>query len=358
MILNKKAPEKSLIEALAKIAPGTELREALDNIIKAKIGGLIVMGDTKNVLEICNGGFKLNCPFTPQQLYELAKMDGAIILDEEVSRILLANVHLVPDSSLYSSETGMRHRTAERVAKQTKALVISISQKRDVVALYLGNIKYVLEELRVILAKANQALQTLEKYKARLDQVLSNLSLLEYEGLATLFDGVVVLQRNQMVERISQEIERYISELGSEGRLIRMQLEELMANVKEEGLMTIKDYCKDQKSPEKIKEDLMNLSSEELLDLTSIGRILGYKGAASVLDQPIPPRGYRILRKIPRLPLPVIEHIVEKFSTLPRLLKASIQELDEVEGVGQVRAKAIQENLKRFREAYLMERYS
>lgn len=352
-------PDKklSVIKALERVAPGAPLREALDYIIDARTGALIVIGDVDHVERLCNGGFGVNCPFIPQKLFELAKMDGAIILDEDINRILRANVHLVPDSSLSTAETGMRHRTAERVAKQTNALVISISQKRDIVSLYVGERKYALDDIRVVLTKANQALQTLERYKIRLDQVSSNLSALEFEDLVTLVDVATFFQKSEMVRRVSNEIERYISELGAEGRLIQMQLEELMGGVEEINLMTLNDYCKDVRRVEKVKSDLVKLSDEDLLDLLLISNILGYKGDTNLLDKPVHPRGFRALKRIPRLPISVVAKIVGKFKDLQTILGASIGELDEVDGVGEIRARAIQEGLKRLREYNLMERY-
>lgn len=348
--------EQRLVDALKKVAPGTELREALERIISARTGALIVVGDTKNVMPLCDGGFGLGCEFIAQKLFELAKMDGAIIMDEDMTRILRANVHLVPDSSLPTSETGMRHRTAERVAKQTKALVISISQRRDVVSLYIDDMKYVLADIRVILAKANQALQTLERYKIRLDQVFTNLNTLELEDLVTLQDVANLLQRSEMVERVAGEIERYINELGAEGRLIEMQMEELMAGVREDTLMAVGDYCLNKRA-ERAKSELAKLSSEDLLDFLKICRILGYEGDPGILDLSVHPRGYRLLRKIPRLPIKVAKRIVSKFGNLQGILQASIEDLDVVEGVGAVRAKAIWEGLKRIKEHSFLERY-
>jgi diadenylate cyclase len=353
----EKVKEQLLINALEKVAPGTELHEGLEYIISARTGALIVVGDVETVMKLSNGGFEVNCGFTSQKLFELAKMDGAIILDEEASQILLANVHLIPDASLPTSETGMRHRTAERVARQTKALVISISQARDVVSLYVDDVKYILEAIPVILAKANQALQTLEKYKLRLDQVSSNLSALEFEDLVTLMDVVTVIQRAEMVARVAREIERYISELGSEGRLIKMQLDELIGGVSEDSLMVVRDYCVDVKAAEELIERLSDLSSEELLDPVEICHLLGYEESDNLLEFPVHPRGYRLLRKIPRLPLTVVANLVDQFNDLQTVLQASIEELDQVEGVGEVRAKAIQDGLKRLKEYNLLERY-
>jgi diadenylate cyclase len=354
--LDKKT-EEALIEALERMAPGTELREGLEHILSARTGALIVIGDTDHVLEVCNGGFELDCEFNAQHLFELAKMDGAIILDKDISRIIRANVHLVPDPSLPTSETGMRHRTAERVARQTNALVISISQKRDVVTLYLNGIKYALQDIRVLLAKANQALQTLERYKTRLDEVLANLSALEFEDLVTLLDVVTAIQRFEMVHRVSREIERYISELGTEGRLIRMQLDELVGNIEEQALMVVKDYSPDSERATLVLETLASISSEDLLDATQVGKALGYEETVNMLEQPLHPRGYRLLSRVPRLPISVVERIVDRFKSLKAIMEASIEELDAVEGVGEVRAKAIKEGLQRLKEYNILERY-
>ena len=353
----KKKAEERLTKALVKVAPGTDLREGLDHILSAKTGALIVVGDTPRVKNIVSGGFVINCDFNSQRLYELAKMDGAIILDEAVSKILYANVHLVPDPSLATSETGMRHRTAERVAQQTKSLVISISQKREVISLYVDDIKYALQDIRVVLSKGNQAIQTLEKYKNRLDQVSSNLNALEFEDLVVLVDVLTVAQRGEMVKRVGHEIQRYINELGSEGRLLHMQLEELIAGVDEDVMMLIKDYSSNGKRDEKIRDSLQEADPEDLLDLMNISQALGYEGVISELDSSVHPHGYRLLRRIPRLPPRVINKLVDHFHDLESIIHASVEELDDVEGVGTVRAQAIQEGLRRLKEYNLLERY-
>lgn len=352
-----KRKDKQLISVLEKVAPGTELRSAIEQILRAGTGALIVMGDIPNVMKIVNGGFNLDGDCTPYRLYELAKMDGAIILDDDAKRILYANVHLVPDSSLPTTETGIRHRTAERVAKQTKAVVISISQKREIVSVYFEGSKYVLEDIPVVLAKANQALQTLEKYKSRLDQVAANLSALEFEDLVALVDVITVIQRSEMVERIAVEVNRFVSELGADGRLLRMQLDELMGAVAEDALMVIKDYCVDPRQAEKVKQKLRDMSSEELLDFMNISRIFGYDGALNILDRTVHPRGYRLLKRIPRLPIKIVNKIVDNFGSLKAVVNASIENLDDVDGVGAVRAQAIQEGLRRLKEYNLLERY-
>ncbi|SCG84137.1 hypothetical protein DW1_2576 [Proteiniborus sp. DW1] len=348
-----------MAESLKIVAPGTTLRDGLENIVRAKTGALIVIGEKEGVMNIVDGGFKINSDITPANLYELAKMDGAIVLSSDIKKILVANAQLVPDSSILSRETGTRHRTAERVAKQTGELVIAISQRRNVISLYKGNYKYVLKDVNEILNKANQAIQTLEKYKVVLKQAMINLSALEFENLATVFDATKVLQRTEMVMRITAEIERYILELGNEGRLIQMQLEELTNGVEEDGINIIKDYyiSKDNNSIESIINQIKALNSEELLDLAIIAKLLGYDEGVNTLDLTVSPKGYRILSKIPRIPGGVLENTIQMFGSLEEILKASISQLDAVDGIGEVRARSIKEGLRRLQEQSMVDRH-
>jgi diadenylate cyclase len=346
-------------QLLQMVAPGTSFRDGLENVLRAKTGGLIVVGYSTEVREIVDGGFSIDCDFSPNYLYELAKMDGAIILSEDIKRILYANTQLIPDSSISSSETGIRHRTAERVAKQTNKLVVSISQRRNVITLYQGNLRYSLKDIGVILTKANQAIQTLERYKVVLDQSLTNLSASEFEELVTLHDVTNVIARFEMVLRIKAEINRYINELGNEGRLISMQLEELVGNAELEARLLVKDYVRDL-SEDRVKDmqaGLKRLSSDELLEPHQIIRLLGYPHTNSIVEEPVSPRGFRILGKIPRLPSIIIANLVEKFGYLPHMMMATIEELDEVDGIGEVRARAIKEGLKRIQEQVFIDRH-
>lgn len=346
-------------QLLQLVAPGTPFRDGLENVLRAKTGGLLVVGYSPEVMEIVDGGFSINCDFSPNYLYELAKMDGAIILSEDLRRILYANTQLIPDSSIPSIETGIRHRTAERVAKQTGKLVVSISQRRNVITLYQGSLRYSLKDMGVILTKANQAIQTLEKYKSVLDQSFTNLGATEFEELVTLEEVANVIQRLEMVLRIKSEIKRYINELGTEGRLISMQLEELVSRIDEEEIWLIRDYSRDP-SEEKVREirhQLRKLSSDELLDHHQITRILGYPHTNNIGDEPISPRGYRVLHKIPRLPSMIISNLIERFQFLPHIIMATIEELDEVDGIGEVRARAIKEGLKRIQEQVFIDRH-
>ncbi|MGP4082470.1 DNA integrity scanning diadenylate cyclase DisA [Pseudalkalibacillus sp. R45] len=343
---------------LQYIAPGTPLRDGIDNVLRAKTGGLIVVGCNDKVQKLVDGGFSINCRFSPAYLYELAKMDGAIILNDEGNRILFANTQLIPDTSIPSKETGIRHRTAERVAKQTGNLVVSISQRRNVITLYQGNIRYSLQDIGVILTKANQALQTLEKYKSVLDQSLTDLGALEFEELVTFQEVSQVIHRIEMVLRIRNEIIKYVNELGSEGRLISMQMEELVSNIESEAALIVKDYAKDSKvDPYRTLNELKKLSSEELLEENAIVRLLGYLPSANIYEEPVKPRGYRILHKIPRLPSLIIENLVQHFKHLQNTLKASIEELDEVEGIGEIRARKIKDGLKRIQEQLFLDRH-
>lgn len=346
-------------EVLKLVAPGMPLREGLDNVLRAKTGALIVIGYDEGMDDMVDGGFRIECPFSPAHLYELAKMDGSIILSGDAKRILYANTHLNPVSSIPSTETGIRHRTAQQVAKQTGKLVISISQRRNVITLYKGTFRYSLKDIGVILTKANQALQTLEKYKSVLDQSMTNLSALEFEELVTLQDVTKVIQRIEQVIRIKSEINKYILELGTEGRLIRMQLEELVAGVEAEEYWLVKDYGfgLEERPAKQIFDQLKELSSDELLDRQHITRMIGFAPGGNTDEEPVIPRGYRILHKIPRLPASVVENVVGEFHHLSKIMVASTEQLDDVEGIGEVRARVIKDGLKRIQEQVFIDRH-
>ncbi len=351
--------EEFMREVLKLVAPGTPFREGLDNVLRAKTGALIVVGYSSQIMEIVDGGFSINCDFNPANLYELAKMDGSIILSDDLKKILYANTQLIPDNSIPSVETGIRHRTAERVAKQSGNLVISISQRRNIITLYQGNNRYSLKDIGVILTKANQAIQTLEKYKSILDQALTNLSAMEFEELVTLNDIVFVIHKIEMVKRVYKEIEMFTNELGIEGRLVTMQAEELVANIDSEAFNLYKDYNKNNLNEEinRLISELKKMSYDDLLDTHNMARILGYTGKIDLQEELVSPRGYRILSRIPRLPSGIIENLISKFLNLSNIMVATIEELDEVEGIGEVRAKAIKEGLKRIQENVFIGRH-
>lgn len=343
--------KSELISLLKKTAPGTPLREGLDNVLRAKTGGLIVLTDDPAINDMVTGGFIIDCPYSPASLYELAKMDGAIILNKDATRILRANAHLNPDPSVPSYETGIRHRTAEKVARQMDTLVVCISQRRNVITLFKGDIKYYVKESNVLVGMANQAVQTLDKYKTVLDKALNSLSVLEYDGMVSITDVAKVLQRAEMFARVEEELSKYISELGTEGRLIQMQVEELIANVARDEERTIMDYENwgGQKTVSEILERLRNLKSEDLLHLEIFARELGYE-IGKDQDNILVTRGYRLLSRIPRLPFGVIQNMINYFGSFSRIQQASVEELDEVEGIGETRAKTIKDGLKRMRD--------
>ena len=350
--------DATLLAAIAKVAPGTPLREGIDDIIRAREGALIVIGNPDELSFLYSGGMKLDLPFTPQLLYELAKMDGAIILNADLSRLAYANVQLMPDPTIASNETGTRHRTAERVAKQTGALVVSISQQRETVTLFVGARRYQLEPVAEALAKTNQALATLETYRQRLDQVLTRLTALEFQNAVVLDDVLVVLQRAELTTRMADEVERACVELGSEGRLIRMQLEELVGEVPREKRTVLYDYHA-VGGPEAAREGLEALAGipyTQLLEFELLA-VLGYPATTNPLDHSVSPRGYRVLSHIPRLSDALIHDVVAGLGNLEAIVRASQRDLEAVDGVGAVRAREIREGLRRLQEHNLVDRF-
>lgn len=341
---------------LQMLAPGTVFRLGIENVLHADTGGLIVVGDSPELMDLVSGGFQIDCEFTPARLYELAKMDGAIITNGDASRIVVANAQMDPDPSIHSNETGIRHRTAERLARQTGQLVVAISQRRKVVTLYQGNIVFRLRDLASILVKANQALQTLEKYRNVLLRELQRLGGLEFEDMVTVSEVCKVIRRSLKVLNIAGELENYIIELGTEGRLVKMQLDEMIASVEEEALFIIQDYSNSHdKSPQELMNSMRKAFEEDISDAVFISRILSLGTSSSHLDQQISSRGYRMLHKLPRIPITIIENLVSRFGLLGHILRASIEELDDVEGIGEVRARSIKIGLKRMQEQLLLE---
>jgi diadenylate cyclase len=356
-------PEGDLLRAtLAAVAPGTALRDGLERILRGNTGGLVVLGYDRVVEALSTGGFPMDVEFSATRLRELAKMDGAIVLDDTYTRIVRAATHLVPDPSIPTEESGTRHRTAERVAKQTGFPVISVSQSMRIIALYVDGRRYVLDDSAAILSRANQALATLERYKLRLDEVSGTLSALEIEDLVTVRDAVAVTQRLEMVRTIASEIESYVVELGTDGRLLSLQLDELMAGVEQERELIVRDYMppasgRRARKASDVLTELDNISATDLLDLATIARMTGFGASADVLDQAVSPRGYRLLARVPRLPPTVVDRLVEHFGSLQKLLSANIDDLQAVEGVGEMRARSVREGLSRLAESSILERY-
>lgn len=352
--------DEIITEILKLIAPGTKIREGLENILKAKTGGLIVIGDTKEVLEIVDGGFNLNVDYTSSRLYELAKMDGAIILSEDLKKILYANAQLIPSPSISTNETGTRHRTAERTAKQTGKIVISVSQRRNVITIFKGELRYVLQDSSRVITKANQALQTAEKYKKVFDDKLNLLNEYEFNDIVTLQNVIVCIQRAEMVLKVVDEVKMAIYELGEQGRLFQMQLEELLGNIEEEESLIIKDYLvyKRKKTVEKALDQIRSMDHEELMNSQLMAKVLGYDDFDNSEEVNVFTRGYRILNKIPRMPSNIVENLVSSFKSFQYIIQADIPALDDVEGIGEIRAKAIKRSLKRMQEQFIFDNLS
>jgi diadenylate cyclase len=365
-----------LIEALALVAPGTALRDGIDRILQSKRGALIVVGDDPVVLSICTGGFLLDAEFSPQRLSELAKMDGAIILAPDASRIARANVHLVPRASIPTSETGTRHRTAERVARSIDVPVVTASEAMGTVTVYRHARKHTLQRTGHLVARATQAVTTVQRFKTRFDFALATLSTLEVEDAVSVRDVVGVLQPGEMVLRIVEEIEDYLVELGEDGRLIRLQLEELGAGLDKALLLVVLDYVVPKGAPRPSRpggdgqadgrtgrelaarralEALHALTPEQLLDQGLVAGVLGLGSGG--LDAGIEARGYRLLHQLPRVSDVIVERIVDRFATLPRIMQASLGELEQVGGVGEAKARSVKHGLARLAEASILERY-
>ncbi|GAB2933816.1 DNA integrity scanning diadenylate cyclase DisA [Rhodococcus aerolatus] len=345
---------------LARLAPGTDLREGLERILRGRTGALVVLGHNPVVEALCDGGFALDVQFAPTRLRELSKMDGAVVLDDYATRILRANVQLVPDPSIPTDESGTRHRTAERVAIQTGYPVVSVSQSMGIVSVYVDGTRHVLADSSTILSRANQAVDTLERYKTRLDEVDRQLSVLEIEDFVTQRDAMTVVQRLQMVRRISSEIADDVVELGTDGRLLQLQLEELMGGTENDRLQVVRDYLPGHPGAAEVAEllDVLDtLGNAELLDLTRLSGVFGLPAAVESLDAPLSPRGYRLLSRVPRLPEYLLDSLVDTFGSLQSLLAATAEDLRRVDGVGEGRARSIREGLSRLAEASIAERY-
>ena len=354
--------QDEILEVLRKVAPGTVLRDGLDNILKAKTGALIVLSESDAVMNIVDGGFKLDLDFTPANIYELCKMDGAIVVSSDIKKILRANVQLVPDSKIKTVETGTRHRTAERVAKQTNEIVISISQRRGIITIFKGDFRYVIKDIDAVNIEANQ---TLEKYKKVFDHTLNVLTEHEFDDIVYLELVANAIYRSETVMRMKTEVERTIIELGNEGRLVNIQLLELIDNVEQEEKQIIQDYMvinkkKAKRTPEAILEEIRKIDRKGLIDSEKLIKLLGYESDSTteLLDRNVSPRGYRVLNKIPKMPASVIEKIIDAFGSLQIVCNATAAQLDDVDGIGERRAKIISQSLKRLQEQNILKLYN
>lgn len=313
------------------------MRQALERIIQGGKGALIVMGSGSDVDEASSGGFALDgALFTPARLAELAKMDGGIVLDDDLDRIIAANVHFVPDGTIPTDETGARHRTAERMAIQTKRPVVAVSEGRKVATLYFDAQKVQLDRPTEVAARVNQDLQTLDRLRRRLDDAENRLTMLEVTGLATYRPVVTLLQRTELVRRVGVAIEQEAITLGDEGGLMWVQLADMVRGVEHIREVTLLDYIKPRRDSviAKAAAALTELTGADLEDPSKVGKAVGLPD----LDDTAIPRGFRLLAKVGRLPDHVREELVSHFRGFERLLNASLGDLEEVEGIGAARA--------------------
>ena len=336
-----------LRSALQDIAPGTALREGLERIQRSHTGALIVLGFSPELQELCSGGFDLDVEFTASRLRELCKMDGAVIIDPTNWRIRKANVQLFPDQSIPTDESGMRHRTAQRTAYQTHLPVLSVSASMRLISIYVGKYHHIVEEPEALLSRANLAAATLDRYSQRLDEVLQTLTILEMRDSATIRDVATVMQRMEMIRRITSEINEYLEELGSEGRLLALQVDDLVRGAGSERALVLRDYIRDSSAVATAEAALSELASDRLVDLAAIANVLGLGVYdPSDLDRMIQPRGVRALSLVPRLPWNVIKEITSHWENLADLREASVEDLQQIEGIGPYRAKLIRETLE------------
>jgi diadenylate cyclase len=345
---------RRLLGYLAMMAPGTPLRDGFERILRGRTGALVVLGRSRIISQMCTGGFALDVVYTPTALRELAKMDGAIIFDWENHRIIRAGVHLMPDASIDTVETGTRHRTADRVSQQSGLPVVSISASMSTIALYLDHRRHLVEHSDQILTRAHQALQTLERYRGRLWEVTTRLSSLEVQDQVTVRDFALVAQRLEMVRRLEEELDTYVVELGSDGRLLTLQLHELRAGIDELRCLLVRDYGSSDSSAVGLA-GLQHLDTDELLDPLHVARAAGFPHNMH-LESHVTSRGFRQMAQINRLPSYLGDRLIEHFGTLQALFGASTNDLQAVEGVGESRARVIRDGLVRLAESAYTER--
>jgi diadenylate cyclase len=353
-------------DALQMVAPGTALRDGLERILHAERGALVVIGDGPAVLSICTGGFLLDAEFSPQRLSELAKMDGAIIVSGDASRIARANVHLMPSASVPTSETGTRHRTAQRVARSIDVPVVSVSAAMNLITVYRHEESHVLQRVGRVMDRATQGLQSLQRFREKFDIALVTLTTLEVEDTVTVRDVLAVLQPAEQLVRIADETAGRLVELGDDGQLLRLQLQEVIEGVSEVRSLVVKDYARADGSPgAKFDEVAMrngldavsSLGFEDLLDMRHVGTAVGLLPQDDELDASLDSKGFRLMHKLPRVPPALLDRIVEHFSSLQGIMRASVGDLEQVEGVGAARAKSIKEGLARLAENSILDLY-
>ena len=353
----RKSEEILFRDALHMLSPGSTIREAVSHILQSGTGALLCFGPVKRVAALAEGGIEIDTPTTPQLLYELCKMDGAILLSPDGSSILSANKFLKPRSTIASLETGTRHRTAERMAKQANCVVVAVSERRSSVTVFVGGRKHTLDSIPTLLNRTSQILQTLEKFIMALNQDMLDLSTREFQDMVTIFDVSRTIQRYERVMRIARETDPYIIELGQEGRLVEMQMNELMAPVTD-AVLVIRDYYrkKGKFSFKQIQQRLSEMETDDLANLGNISQLLGYSANLRTVDTYLSSRGYRVLTQTNRLTSQIIENLVDRFGTLQQIMRSPKEDLVEIEGVGEVLAERIRVGLNLLQNQLALER--
>ena len=325
-----------------QLIPGEPLRNGLDLIADKKTGALIVIGTSPKLDKLSSGGLNLNnCIYTPEMLSELSKMDGAIIVDSEVNNILKANVHLNPSDIIETSQTGTRHRTAERVSIETGLNVVAVSEESSTIKVFNGRSVTELEDSSVIFGRVNESLQSVDRTRRRFDDAVLELGELEIENTLTNQQVLEVIQRGELLGRLSQQVRNEAVDLGEDSGLVMIQIDSLESGVRNTLNLVLKDHlpAKKFRNINKAVEELSNLTYEELNTIQHLGSVLFMEP----LDEVSVSKGYRVLARLPGLPDNLHDSLIQKFKTLPNLLTASTEKLFEVDGIGRNRAQQLRE---------------
>ena len=353
----KNSKTEYLEDIFTIIAPGTPLRSAIDRIQEASLGALIVLGNPKELSDVIGGGFELNTPYTPQKVYELSKMDGAIIISDDIKTIHGANIQMQPDFNIKTDESGTRHQSAHRIAQQKNHLVIAVSERRNKITVYKDAFMYILHDIGDLLSKASQAIMALEKYSGAIYTSLINLSISEFDGMVTLYDVVEIIRMYGLLFKMSDEVIEYSAELGTDGRLVTIQYQEIMLNQKEGFKDLIKDYKINNDNAERIKDKISELSKEELLDDEKIASILGYDLKDISFDEIIKSRGYRLLRNVNKITNKDIEALVHEFKEIQAMLITTVDDIAQIKGISKFKATYIHTALTRLKNRVMLDRY-
>lgn len=346
--------DEKLLKILAQTAPGTPLRHAINSIVDLGRGGLLLIANEEKARRVVESCFELHTKLTPMRIVELSKMDRAIVIDEDLKTILYANAYLVPDQSVHSEETGTRHLAAEKVARQLELPTVSISASRGRVTIYCGEHRHTLMDIITLTARANQAIRILEQYRVTFDDLSRELTALELEGRVLPYHIANFIQTIVQMLTIQEDIEEIFVELGEEKELMELQLDWLMLDVMEDLELVINDVKLNRSRPQTLISKLRNLAPEDLLATERIIEILGYETREESLDETIDSRGYRVLSQIPRIPPLIINRLVKNFGTLGRIMSASEEDLMQIKGIAQVRARAIRTGLQRLKRSLML----